>query len=133
MKFLTKIFTFETQHLSNFTQAFHFRNIWQLGSGVKHPISKVHTESIWTPDMYKYAISLMIQIIDLLELLLQNSNRTKAASFYSSILLHFIKFNVFMIWTCRSSCSQMFYKVGVLTHFEKFTGKHLRQSLFINK
>ena len=33
----------------------------------------------------------------------------------------------------RSSCSQMFFKVGVLKNFAKFTGKHLGQSLFFNK
>ena len=34
---------------------------------------------------------------------------------------------------CRSSRPEMFCKKGVLRNFAKFTGKHLRQSLFFNK
>ena len=33
----------------------------------------------------------------------------------------------------RSSCSQMFYKAGVVKNFAKFTGKHLCRSLVFNK
>ena len=33
---------------------------------------------------------------------------------------------------CRSSRPEVFYKKGVLKNFTKFTGKHLRQSLFFN-
>ena len=33
----------------------------------------------------------------------------------------------------RSSHSQMFFKIGVLKNFAKFAGKHLLQSLFLNK
>ena len=33
----------------------------------------------------------------------------------------------------RSSCPEMFCRKGVLRNFTKFTGKHLRQSLFFNK
>ena len=33
----------------------------------------------------------------------------------------------------RSSCPEVFFKKGVLRNFAKFTGKHLRQSLFFNK
>ena len=33
----------------------------------------------------------------------------------------------------RSSCSEMFCKIGVLKNFAKFTEKHLCQSLFFNK
>ena len=33
----------------------------------------------------------------------------------------------------RSSCLQMFFKIGVLKIFAKFTGKHLCRSLFFNR
>ena len=33
----------------------------------------------------------------------------------------------------RSSCQEVFYKQVVLRNFVKFTGKHLFQSLFLNK
>ena len=33
----------------------------------------------------------------------------------------------------RSNCPEVFYKKGVLRNFDKFTGKHLCQSLFFNK
>ena len=33
----------------------------------------------------------------------------------------------------RSSRSQMFFKIGILKNFAKFAGKHLFQSLFLNK
>ena len=33
----------------------------------------------------------------------------------------------------RSSCSQMFFQIGVLKNFAKFTRKHQSQSLFFNK
>ena len=39
--------------------------------------------------------------------------------------LHFI--------LCRSSRPEVFCEKGVLRNFAKFTGKHLRQSLFFNK
>ena len=35
-----------------------------------------------------------------------------------------------MLLTCRSSRPQVFYKVGVLKNFAKFTGNHHRWSLF---
>ena len=34
---------------------------------------------------------------------------------------------------CRSSRSQMFFKIGILKNFANFTGKHLCWSLFFNK
>ena len=34
---------------------------------------------------------------------------------------------------CKSSRLQMLYKIGVLNNFARFTGKHLRWSLFLNK
>ena len=34
---------------------------------------------------------------------------------------------------CRSSRPEVLCKKGVLRNFTKFTGKHLRQSLFFNK
>ena len=45
-----------------------------------------------------------------------------------------IKF-CWLIWlkTYRSSCPEAFCKKGVLRNFAKFTGKHLCQSLFLNK
>ena len=33
----------------------------------------------------------------------------------------------------RSSCPEVFCKKGVLRNFANFTGKHLYQSLFLNK
>ena len=33
----------------------------------------------------------------------------------------------------RSSSPDVFFKKGVLRNFAKFTGKHLRQSLYFNK
>ena len=33
----------------------------------------------------------------------------------------------------RSSCPEVFCKKGVLKNFAKFSGKHLCQSLFLNK
>ena len=33
----------------------------------------------------------------------------------------------------RSSRSEVFRKIGVLRNFAKFTGKHLRKSVFLNK
>ena len=33
----------------------------------------------------------------------------------------------------RNGRSQMFFKIGVLKNFAKFTGKYLCQSLFFNK
>ena len=41
--------------------------------------------------------------------------------------------DVFIISKGRSSRPEVFYKKGVLRNFTKFTGKHLRQSLFFNK
>ena len=41
-----------------------------------------------------------------------------------------------LIWKCihfRSSSAEVFCKKGVLKNFEKFTRKHLCQSLFFNK
>ena len=38
-----------------------------------------------------------------------------------------------VILTFRSSRPDVFCKKGVLRNFAKFTGKHLRQSLFLNK
>ena len=37
------------------------------------------------------------------------------------------------ISTCRSSRPEVFYNIGFLKNFAKFTGKHLCQSLFFNK
>ena len=34
---------------------------------------------------------------------------------------------------CWSSHSQMYYKIGILINFGKFSGKHLCQSTFLNK
>ena len=34
---------------------------------------------------------------------------------------------------CRNSRHEVFCKKGALGNFAKFTGKHLRQSLFFNK
>ena len=48
----------------------------------------------------------------------------------------------FVAWTvaflekvarCKSSRSQLFFKIGVLKNFANFTGKHLCLSLFLNK
>ena len=38
-----------------------------------------------------------------------------------------------ILFTDRSSGPEVFYKKGVLRNFAKFTGKHLCQSLFLNK
>ena len=35
--------------------------------------------------------------------------------------------------TVTSSCTQMFFKIGVLENFTNFTGKHLCWSIFFNK
>ena len=40
---------------------------------------------------------------------------------------------VFIKNRCRSSRSQMFFKIGVLKKFAMFTGKHLCWSLFLIK
>ena len=40
---------------------------------------------------------------------------------------------VFIKNRCRSSRSQMFFKIGVLKKFAMFTGKHLCWSLFLRK
>ena len=40
---------------------------------------------------------------------------------------------VFFFLSCRSSRPEVFRKKGVFRNFAKFTGKHLRQSLFFNK
>ena len=40
---------------------------------------------------------------------------------------------VFIKNRCRSSRSQMFFKIGVLKNFAMFTGKHLCWSLFLIK
>ena len=34
---------------------------------------------------------------------------------------------------CRGSHPDVFYKKDVLKNFAKFAGKHLRQSIFLNK
>ena len=57
-----------------------------------------------------------------------NVNKTVKSS--KSLRLNFY---VVLQPTTRSSRSQMFFKIGVLQHFIKFTGKYLRQSLFFNK
>ena len=45
----------------------------------------------------------------------------------------FIIFVIFrFLESYRSSSPEVFYKKGVLKYFEKLTGKHLRQSLFLN-
>ena len=42
--------------------------------------------------------------------------------------------NLFHIFTnSRNSHPEVFYKMGVFKYFAKFTGKHLRQSLFFDK
>ena len=40
-------------------------------------------------------------------------------------------FNRVLNTSLRSSCSQMFFKIGVLISFRNFTGKHLCWSLFL--
>ena len=37
------------------------------------------------------------------------------------------------VWNARNSRPEVFYKTVVLTNFTKFSGKHLCQSLFLNK
>ena len=39
----------------------------------------------------------------------------------------------FRCFVLRNSCKNLFYKIGVLKNFTKFTGKHLYQRLFFNK
>ena len=41
--------------------------------------------------------------------------------------------NLCVLITCRSSRSQMFFKIGALKNFAKFKGKLLCRSLFFNK
>ena len=45
------------------------------------------------------------------------------------------RLQIYVIWPYknRSSCPEVFCKKGVLRNFEKFTGKHLHQSLIFNK
>ena len=42
-------------------------------------------------------------------------------------------FNICWNWSYRSSRPELFCKKSLLRNFTKFTGKHLRQSLFFNK
>ena len=44
-----------------------------------------------------------------------------------------LNFNVILRPTTRITRSQMFFKIGALKNFAKFTGKHLHQGLFFNK
>ena len=45
----------------------------------------------------------------------------------------FLRKRRFYFLSCRSSRPEVFCKKGVLRNFTKFTGKHLRQSLFFSK
>ena len=52
--------------------------------------------------------------------------------------LHCVKYEILsviysLIWIGRGSCSEVFCIKGVLEKFAKFSGKHLCQSLFLNK
>ena len=58
-----------------------------------------------------------------------NLRETKLYLLRVTTLWHFQN----IIWCFRSSRSQMFFKVGVLKSFAKFTWKHLCQSLFLKK
>ena len=44
-----------------------------------------------------------------------------------------MKKNTHKLFLFRSSHPEVFYKKGVLRNFEKFTGRHLCQSLVLNK
>ena len=44
-----------------------------------------------------------------------------------------IGITIMLLASFRSSRSEMFFKKGVFKNFAKFTGKHLCQSLFVNK
>ena len=43
---------------------------------------------------------------------------------------NFIQFFMQYVTTIRSSCSRMFYEIGVLKNFAMFTGKHINWSQF---
>ena len=45
----------------------------------------------------------------------------------------FISFSISTSSKRRSNCLEVFYKIGLLNNFTKFTGKHLRWNLFLNK
>ena len=52
--------------------------------------------------------------------------------------IHCVKYEILsviysLIWIGRDSCSEVFRIKGVLEKFAKFSGKHLCQSLFLNK
>ena len=52
--------------------------------------------------------------------------------------VHCVKYEILsviysLIWIGRGSCSEVFCIKGVLEKFAKFSGKHLCQSLFLNK
>ena len=53
--------------------------------------------------------------------------------FLSCLYTTRIWLNLITLKAFRSSCSQMFYKIGVLKNFAKFTGKHLCWSHFLIK
>ena len=48
-------------------------------------------------------------------------------------LRNLLKQIIRVLATFRSSCLEVFCKIGVLRNFPKFAGKHLCQSLFLNK
>ena len=62
--------------------------------------------------------------------------RMKGLNFHSSSTLPFQNLSRMKSWRedfSKSSRPEVFCKKGVLRNFTKFTGKHLRQSLFSNK
>ena len=45
----------------------------------------------------------------------------------------FISFSIITSSKRRSNCFEVFYKIGLLNNFTKFTGKHLLWNLLLNK
>ena len=60
------------------------------------------------------------------------NERAKNHTMSNQLHLYFPLF-LDQMYTYRSSSPMVFCKKGVLKNFEKFTGKHLCQSLFFNK
>ena len=63
--------------------------------------------------------------------LMPNVKLTKM-SLMELMSFHYFFLNLFYV-LCRSSHPDVFCKKGVLRKFSKFTGKHLCQSLYLNK
>ena len=106
-----------------------FHMYWKLKANRNHQKKKKKIEKFTILDSY------------CIFLLLSCMNPVNTFSVLLCVLLNMFWEQKLISWNeqnisvviCRSSRPKVFYKKGVLRNFAKFTGKHLRESLYFNK